>query len=173
MTDDELPGSSDRVGHQHHRRIGWMLVALQGALLVGVFFGPGSRSSSTSRALKMVSQVSSLIGAVLVVFSAVALGRRLTAHPEPNGHGSLRVTGLYRLMRHPMYTGVMAFSIGSALSSRSVFRMITCAALMVLFNVKARFEERSLTAHFPDYPAYAKRVPRFVPIPIRLTTPEC
>jgi protein-S-isoprenylcysteine O-methyltransferase Ste14 len=146
------------------RRIGWLLVIVQGALLLIVFAGPRPTNTTTSASLDRAGFILRILGIGLILVSAVELGRRLTAHPEPNGRGTLRRSGLYRLVRHPMYSGVMALSLGSVLTAPSTSRVVACVALVVLFNVKARFEERSLTQHFPDYAEYASHTSRFVPI---------
>ena len=106
-----------------------------------------------------------LAGAALIGVSALGLGRGLTAHPSPNGHVPLRRSGLYRWMRHPMYTGVMALTLGAASAAGSLVRTGGATALIALFNVKARVEERSLAAHFPEYVGYASVTPRFLPRP--------
>ena len=42
-----------------------------------------------------------------------------------------------------------------------------CAALVVLINVKARWEERQLALRFTGYADYAARTRRFIPGPTR------
>jgi protein-S-isoprenylcysteine O-methyltransferase Ste14 len=116
--------------------------------------------------MRLARQACRAVGFVLVAISAIELGRALTAHPSPKRSATLRSGGLYRLMRHPMYTGVMALSIGSALPSGSALRVAGTIGLIILFNIKSRFEERALAEHFAGYPAYANVTPRFIPLPV-------
>jgi protein-S-isoprenylcysteine O-methyltransferase Ste14 len=147
------------------RTIVWTLVAIQGLLLLGVFVGPNTPALRAPEALRVAGQFIQAIGVALIVISAIELGRRLTAHPTPNGRGSLRRSGLYRFVRHPMYTGVMAMAIGSSLTNSSVVRGASTGMLVLLFAIKARFEELSLVAHFTEYSSYASTTGRFLPVP--------
>ncbi len=143
---------------------GWLLVGLQGLLLLGVFAGPTAPALTTSNSLRSAGNLFEIVGVALIAISAIELGRRLTAHPIPNGRGSLYRSGLYRFVRHPMYTGVMTVAIGATLANSSIVRSVSASLLIMLFNVKARFEERSLAAHFPEYPTYAATTGRFLPV---------
>jgi hypothetical protein len=42
-------------------------------------------------------------------------------------------------------------------------RPVAAAALCALLVVEAAWEERQMRARFPEYQAYARRTPRFVP----------
>jgi len=55
------------------------------------------------------------------------------------------------------------FAASQVLGSRSVPVVVAGIALLVLINVKARWEERRLCDRFSDYPDYARHTPRFVP----------
>ncbi len=77
--------------------------------------------------------------------------------------GELRSTGLYRYVRHPIYTGVMALAVGSAIPSGSLAIATTTLALVAWLVLKARWEERRLEIRYPAYAAYAARTPRFIP----------
>ncbi len=46
-----------------------------------------------------------------MVVAATALGRGLTAAPLPNSHAELRTGGLYRFVRHPIYSGLLLFAV--------------------------------------------------------------
>jgi protein-S-isoprenylcysteine O-methyltransferase Ste14 len=90
---------------------------------------------------------------------AVSLGRNLTPFP-----GSRLVqTGIYGLMRHPLYTAVFCGSVGWALAWRSWPALVAALALVPLLDAKARREERWLRQRFPGYADYERRVRRFVP----------
>jgi hypothetical protein len=77
----------------------------------------------------------------------------------------LTVRGVYRLTRNPLYLGSLLLGLGCALAGGSW--MVAVGLLAVFFIVYIpvmRAEERHLTRIFPDaYPAYAARVPLFLP----------
>jgi protein-S-isoprenylcysteine O-methyltransferase Ste14 len=64
-----------------------------------------------------------------------------------------------------MYTAVMLLAVGVATRSASWLVVAQTVALIVLFNVKARWEERRLAETFPDYKSYQATTPRFLPMP--------
>jgi protein-S-isoprenylcysteine O-methyltransferase Ste14 len=57
----------------------------------------------------------------------------------------------------------MALSFGWALSWRSAPALLLAVAQALLLRSKATLEEERLRARFPQYDAYARRVPRFLP----------
>ncbi len=103
------------------------------------------------------------LGLVIMVAAATSLGRGLTALPVPNERAELRTGGLYRMARHPIYSGLMLFAVADAGRSGSVMRGGAGVALCALLTVKARWEETRLAERFPEYPQYAARTPRFFP----------
>lgn len=102
-----------------------------------------------------------------MVIGAAGLGRGLTATPLPNAHAQLRTGGLYRYARHPIYSGLLLILASITVASGSGLRLITLAALVLLLNVKARWEEARLAQRFEGYPDYAAHTPRFVPLRLR------
>ena len=83
--------------------------------------------------------------------------------PMTVGQETALVTrGPYAFVRHPIYTGVTAMLIGSAL----VFPPAVLGAVILIpyFVVGALREEGDMTKLFPDvYPQYMQRTKRLVP----------
>ena len=75
----------------------------------------------------------------------------------------LRTGGLYRAVRHPIYSGLLLTAGSFTIASGSLPRLLALAALVALLTAKARWEERHLARRFADYPASAAHTPRFVP----------
>jgi protein-S-isoprenylcysteine O-methyltransferase Ste14 len=91
------------------------------------------------------------------------LGTAATATPVPKEGAPLRTTGLYALVRHPIYSGLLLAAFGLALRGDSVWHILIFIALVVLLSLKSRWEERMLAAVHPEYARYAATVGRFVP----------
>jgi protein-S-isoprenylcysteine O-methyltransferase Ste14 len=72
-------------------------------------------------------------------------------------------TGPYRLVRHPIYTGLILSALGLAAIKATPLAMLGAALVAIGFALKAKAEERFLTKELPDYPSYARRVPMLVP----------
>jgi protein-S-isoprenylcysteine O-methyltransferase Ste14 len=104
-----------------------------------------------------------IAGSLLLVAAIRALGGSLTALPKPLQSSTLRVTGPYRLARHPIYGGLLLDAVAGSLLS-SPIPLIPTALLVVLFELKSRHEESMLVVRYPDYEAYRRRVRyRFIP----------
>lgn len=139
------------------------VVAIQGGLLLAFFLAPRREDWPLPAWLSAVGSTAVAVGAVVLVVAGLNLGRSLTALPTPNARGTLRTTGLYRFVRHPIYSGLLALIFGGAVTSRSVVRLALAAALLGVLIAKATWEEAMLRQRYPQYEQYARRTPRFVP----------
>jgi len=75
---------------------------------------------------------------------------------------TLVTTGLYRHVRHPLYTAGLAFLWLSPVMTTTLLALY--AGLSVYLYIGSLFEERRLQAEFgPAYAEYQKRVPRLFP----------
>jgi protein-S-isoprenylcysteine O-methyltransferase Ste14 len=151
--------------HVDRRTIGWVFVAGQVVLLVLLVVLPGRDDWPTPSWLRTVAQVVFVAGAVLLIVAALGLGRALTPTPVPAERGVLQTAGLYRFVRHPIYSGVLLIVLGITLRSGSWFTLAVAVVTFVFFDRKARWEEARLAEHYPEYADYAARTPRFVPRP--------
>jgi len=97
------------------------------------------------------------------IAGTVALGRNLNPFPKPSTHTQLIQSGIYGLIRHPLYTAVFCGSVGWALVWQSWPALLVSLTLVPFFDAKARREERWLRAQFPHYVDYEHRVRRFIP----------
>jgi protein-S-isoprenylcysteine O-methyltransferase Ste14 len=82
------------------------------------------------------------------------------------GHELIR-TGPYRFVRHPIYTGLLAMALGTALDFGQLRRWLALPLMAAAFWFKLKQEERLLLRHFPDeYPIYKSQVKALVPFVI-------
>ena len=133
-------------------------------ILIGILvLLPGRHDWPVPVALKLVCSIATVVGLAVMVIGATGLGRGLTATPLPNAHAKLRTGGLYRYVRHPIYSGLLLTMASITLASGSVPRLLTLGVLVLLLSAKARWEETRLTQRFEGYTDYAARTPRFVP----------
>ena len=113
--------------------------------------------------LTVVAGVFVASGLLVVVLAGARLGGALTPSPIPRDSGELATTGLYRFVRHPIYSALFLASIGLALRGASLGHVLVLVALVVLISFKARAEEAMLFKKFEGYGQYASRVGRFIP----------
>jgi protein-S-isoprenylcysteine O-methyltransferase Ste14 len=102
-------------------------------------------------------------GLVVAVLGLVGLRENLTAVPRPVEGGRLVETGVYGVVRHPIYTGIIAAATGWGLVSASPLALLVAVILGAFFDVKARREEAWLLAAYPAYAGYRRRVRKLVP----------
>ena len=143
------------------------LVAGQFALIGILVVLPGRHDWPVPAALTAACTVATVVGLAVMVIAATGLGRGLTATPLPNAHARLRTGGLYRFVRHPIYSGLLLTMASLTVASGSGFRLLTLAVLVLLLIVKAAWEEMRLIQRFEGYADYAARTPRFVPVRLR------
>lgn len=150
--------------------IAWGFVAVQFLLIALVVLMGGADAWPVPDWLEALTWVAMAIGVVVMIVAAAGLGRGLTAAPLPNAHARLRTGGLYRLVRHPIYSGLLLFVVAHTVRAASWLQVALCVALVAVIAVKARWEEARLSERFPGYAAYAARTPRFVPLVRRSVT---
>jgi protein-S-isoprenylcysteine O-methyltransferase Ste14 len=114
--------------------------------------------------------IGSGFGAILLAagLGLVLLGLRdlrdaLTPLPYPRDQAELVQTGVYGLVRHPIYGGLVAGSVGWGLLTASFAAIGLAVVLLGFFELKARREEAWLMARFPDYSGYRARTRRLIP----------
>jgi protein-S-isoprenylcysteine O-methyltransferase Ste14 len=67
-------------------------------------------------------------------------------------------TGPYHIVRHPMYTAILVFAVGTSLLLGSWYGVLSGLVLMILLAKRAMLEERTLRAELPGYAAYMVQV---------------
>jgi protein-S-isoprenylcysteine O-methyltransferase Ste14 len=73
-------------------------------------------------------------------------------------------TGVYRLIRHPLYLGTLLLFTGASLWLGSTAASFGVIALLAATLARIRLEERDLRNRLPAYADYARRVPwRLIP----------
>jgi len=74
-------------------------------------------------------------------------------------------TGPYRVVRHPIYSGVIFAALGTAMENGTAFAMLGVAIVALAFYIKARREERFLRAELGEdaYNFYARKTAMLLP----------
>lgn len=80
-------------------------------------------------------------GALLTMVSVHCLGRSFAVFPSLR---DIRTSGVYRLVRHPMYFSYMVTALGIVLRHATLYNVGVALAGVVLMLWRIRFEERLL-----------------------------
>ncbi|HEY5514016.1 MAG TPA: isoprenylcysteine carboxylmethyltransferase family protein [Geomonas sp.] len=144
-------------------------VAFQAVLFVLVVFGPQTLKGipawphAARLPAFLLGGVLLLAGFLLACAGAACLGRNLTPLPHPKDDALLVETGAYRLVRHPIYGGIILMAYGWSLLAQSWLTLAYATVVLAFLDIKSRREERWLKEKFPGYDAYRKRVRKLIP----------
>lgn len=102
-------------------------------------------------------------GIAIGITALINLNRNLSPFPSPKPGSELVQAGIYKRIRHPIYSGILIVGLGLALITNSGSRLIVTLLLLVLFYFKSKYEETKLTEKFSEYNDYRKKSGRFLP----------
>ena len=137
---------------------GIFFVGVGGAGLLGTAWGDPWRTAGFVVGAGLI-----VLGMVGDVLGIVGLRENLTAVPRPVEGGRLIDAGVYGLVRHPIYSGILTAALGWGLATASPPALLAAVLLGCFFDLKARREEAWLLAAYPAYAAYRARVRKLVP----------
>ncbi len=104
-----------------------------------------------------------VLGLALAVWARVYLGRNWGMPMSVKENPELVTSGPYKLIRHPIYTGILVAAVGSALVD-GLWWLIFVIIYIAYFVYSAQAEEKIMTKEFPnEYPAYKKRTKMLLP----------
>lgn len=144
-------------------RLAVIFIAFTGTFsILGAGFLPGGTRRDS---LVLPGDVLATLGLAYSVWGLAYLRRSFSIIPEAR---RLVTGGPYRLSRHPVYLGEIATAIGVNVATAGWPGAIAVVYFIAAEILRMRWEEAVLSQAFPDdYPAYAARVPRYLPIPFR------
>ena len=103
------------------------------------------------------------LGVAFAIWARFYLGKNWSGTPSLKEGHELIVGGPYRLVRHPIYTGMLLALLGSALVGGFLwFIIFISSAALLLYRIK--IEERLMAAQFPaQYLEYKKKTKSLIP----------
>jgi protein-S-isoprenylcysteine O-methyltransferase Ste14 len=143
----------------------WAFVGVQFALIVGIVLLPVGDAWLLPTWADIAARGAQLLGVAVLLVAMLNLGTSLNALPLPSPGAQLKTGGLFSVVRHPIYSGLLLLAWATVARGGSWAQAACAAGLTALFAAKARYEETKLRARYPEYAHYASRVPRFVPGP--------
>jgi protein-S-isoprenylcysteine O-methyltransferase Ste14 len=156
--------ASPRLPDLGRRGEGWFLLQLVffGAIAVSGFTGPAWSGWLLAAGIAL-GGVLVLCGGILALRGVLDLRENLTPFPKPLDTAQLVETGAYRLVRHPIYGGLILGALGWGLVRAAPLALLGAVALAVFFDLKSRREEIWLSERYREYPAYRNRTRRLLP----------
>jgi protein-S-isoprenylcysteine O-methyltransferase Ste14 len=156
-----------------YRENGWQrLRYLIPILLGGFLLAKGHRMSDPLShrviphvdALAWIGMVLCVAGLAFCIWARFTLGRNWSGVVTLKGGHELITSGPYALVRHPIYTGMLAMIVAAVIVLGHVAGIIGLPLIFLSFWVKLRSEEKLMLEKFPnEYAAYQQRVRRLIP----------
>jgi protein-S-isoprenylcysteine O-methyltransferase Ste14 len=145
---------------------GELYVVVQAILLIALFFGPRDLFGlpvTINQPLWLAGQILFYLGIAIAVWAAILLGPNLTPLPKPKANGELIQAGLYRIVRHPIYFGVILVCFGWAAIEQTLYSFVLAVILLIFFDLKSKQEEIWLIEKFSNYETYRKKTKKLIP----------
>jgi protein-S-isoprenylcysteine O-methyltransferase Ste14 len=102
-------------------------------------------------------------GLGFAIWARVHIGRNWGTPMTQKDDPELVTSGPYRLVRHPIYSGILVAGIGTAVALSWLW-LIAVMLAGIYFVYSATVEERYLNQRFPDaYPAYKRSTKMLIP----------
>ncbi len=126
-------------------------------------FLKGHHANVSNPILQGVGTVLFLTGLGLALWARVYLGRNWGTPMSEKVDAELVVTGPYRYIRNPIYSGLILAAIGTSVAV-SWYWLVAVVFMSAYFTYSATVEERTMERLFPnDYPAYRRSTKMLIP----------
>ncbi len=103
---------------------------------------------------------SAIIGVTAIINMKIS---NLNIMPELKDNHKLATNGIYKYIRHPMYTSVILLCLGFLLTEITTVNIIAMLILTINLFLKSRLEEKLLEQRFNNYKDYKNNTYRFLP----------
>jgi len=157
------PAPGNAFAFRLHPAAAWSLVGAQFVFLLLLGFLPWASLWSRGLGTIVLGVALVVLGAGIAFAAGAGLGRTLTPSPIPRDDGVLVTGGVYAVVRHPIYSGLLIIGAGLVVIGASALHVAAWLGLLSVFMLKSRLEERMLAGRYSSYAAYAARVGRLVP----------
>ena len=125
--------------------------------------GPDALAALLVAAVGPLSTLLLAAAGALLAAAYLSLRPAFRVLPEPAPDAPFVASGIYRFIRHPMYTAVIAVGLSMALTRSPLLAWPLFVVLVVDLWVKSRYEDDLLRARHPQAADYQLRVGRFLP----------
>lgn len=145
----------------------WVLIQI--LLLISFFALPEYRPTGLSISFPVlygiwgIAAMGALLSIALLGWGVRDLGASLTPLPYPREDGQLVCSGSYRIVRHPLYSGLVFGTLSWAIYQISLTHLLGAGVIFLFLNAKAIREESWLSEKYPEYTEYRQKTKRLIP----------
>ena len=146
-----------------HRLIDLLLVTLQFSALIAIFLHPSIGNITYVQLVNVFGLILFVGGAIIGLLGVVGLRHSLSIFPTPTKKAELVSSGIYKFVRHPMYTGLILIALSFIICRLSLLGVALFIGLISILIIKSSYEERMLARRFTEYNTYRNATGRFFP----------
>jgi protein-S-isoprenylcysteine O-methyltransferase Ste14 len=155
-------------GEREDRGNRWVIAAIGIIGLLDVYLPPFADARGIwtvdGETIRWAGVVLFAAGGGLRLWPVVVLGDRFSGLVAIQKGHRLVTGGIYRIIRHPSYLGLLVNSLGWGLAFRSLIGVLLTALLVVPVIGRIRAEENLLASQFgAEYDAYRARTSQLIP----------
>ncbi len=141
-------------------------------ILLLFLFSPLSLTGPLAETYFVTSAITKTLGVLLTaagvgfaIWARRYLGGNWSGTPSLKKGHTLVTGGPYSIVRHPIYTGILAGVVGSTLVLGTYSSLLVIALTLAVLLVRVRQEEGLMLGQFGDeYREYQRRVKRIIPL---------
>jgi len=105
-----------------------------------------------------------ICGIAFAIWARRHLGSNWSSHPALKEGHELVISGPYRIVRHPIYTGMLTAALGSVMDTHKAIWLYFTVVMTATFVYRIHVEEAIMVRTFPDsYPDYKARTSALIP----------
>jgi protein-S-isoprenylcysteine O-methyltransferase Ste14 len=149
----------------------WMVILVIGLIIIitHIFFPSINSLIFTFRSgpitpIQIFGIALTVIGLLICIVARKALADNWSSNIDLKKDHVLITSGIYRFVRHPIYTGSALMGIGSVIAEQSITVTVVYLGMIAFLIFKLKKEEELLIKHFPkEYPKYKKKTKALIP----------
>ena len=146
---------------------GWVLVTIQFTLLFIIIISSAYEFKLVNRPLfpliHYIGVTLILIGTALFTVIIINFGQYMSPNPVPREKSALKINGVYKFVRHPMYFTVLVLILGVILYFQAFYSLVWLVIAFFFLVYKSTIEESYLLKKFPEYSDYRASTKRIIP----------
>jgi len=105
-----------------------------------------------------------IVGLALSVWARIQIGTNWSGLIHVKEGHQLMHTGSYAIVRHPIYSGFMLATLGTAIAFGEISGLIAFVMILGAWGYKSRLEETAMIEHFgEEYETYRRKVKGLIP----------
>ncbi|MEI7527092.1 MAG: isoprenylcysteine carboxylmethyltransferase family protein [Mariniphaga sp.] len=139
----------------------WIVIAL--SITAGVYIAFAYPKFGTTKYFSGISLM--IIGIILRLFTVFSLKSLFTADVAIHQNHKLKTDGIFKIVRHPSYSGSLLTFLGFGLTLGNwISLLVVFLPVLGVFSYRINIEEKALKDNFKDeYTEYQKRTKKLIP----------